>query len=145
VDTVEDGARAAILEEAISAAVFERAKKCKNFDGMEKLDFELLDLIKGLTSGIEVKGVHHTEWESAILDGYKHFRKLLENKGGIICVSTQEPKLSYRPLSSDKQLKKIQNFFSRRVVKKTVKNISRDVGKKKKTRARLARKKSKAS
>ena len=54
VDEAQDGARAAILEEAVSAIVFSRAKQLKFFSGMDHLDFDLLKTVNEFVQGYEV-------------------------------------------------------------------------------------------
>src|SRR5690606_39045194 len=54
VDEVEDGGRATVIEEAISAFVYDYARKHDYLDGVKKLDYELLKTIKSLTSDLEV-------------------------------------------------------------------------------------------
>lgn len=108
IDRVEDGARAAILEEAISAIVFERAKKdSKYFEGSKKVDFELLDIIKGMTVGLEVGSVHHKNWEKAIIEGFKVFRKLKESNGGIVQI--KKGNLIFKNIDTDISFKSIQD------------------------------------
>lgn len=84
VDEFQDAARAIILEEAISATVFSKAKELNFFDGLEHVDYDLLKMIKDFISGYEVDSVPLWQWEKAILIGFKLFRQLKENSGGKI-------------------------------------------------------------
>lgn len=84
VDEVEDGARAIVMEEAITAMTYCRAKELSFFDGLDHLDFDLLKAIKDLTIGLEVADVPYWQWEASILDGYRAFRALGEHRGGRI-------------------------------------------------------------
>ncbi len=111
-DVVEDGARAAILEEAISAVVFQRAKKDNFFDGKTELDYELLDLIKGMVPGLEVARKHHLEWEKAILKGFNIFRQLVADRGGIVVVSRADGRLDFKKISDDSEIEKIHARFA---------------------------------
>ncbi|MFN0008313.1 MAG: pyrophosphatase [Planctomycetota bacterium] len=96
-DEGEDGARAVILEEAISAIVFSRAKERNFFEGLEHLDYDLLKTIKEFVQGYEVERVPLWQWETAILDGYATFRRLLANRGGRAILDLRTRQLTYMP------------------------------------------------
>src|SRR5262249_51461526 len=70
VDEVEDGARAAVTEEAISAVVFGYAKDFSFFRGSDTVEFGLLRMIKQMTAPFEVRDQGLRKWEIAILEGY---------------------------------------------------------------------------
>lgn len=82
VDEVEDGARAAAIEEAVSAMTFEYAKRHNFFDGIETLDFELLDRIRSMTEHLEVRSRTAKDWEMAILEGFRIWRMVRSTNGG---------------------------------------------------------------
>jgi NTP pyrophosphatase (non-canonical NTP hydrolase) len=84
VDEVEDGGRAIVIEEAISAIVFDYAKGCSFFDGVNTMDYSLLSKIKSLTSHLEVKRRSTAEWERAILAGYDVWRQVQQKGKGTI-------------------------------------------------------------
>ena len=48
VDEAQDGARAIILDEAVSATVFSHAKHLNFFEGIDHVDYDLLKSIRGL-------------------------------------------------------------------------------------------------
>jgi len=95
IDEVEDGARASILEEAVTAFVYNHAKNYDLFKKVRVLDYDLLKTVKGLVSGLEVKVRTLTEWQKAILDGYKLFNKLVENNGGRIYINLYNREIKY--------------------------------------------------
>jgi NTP pyrophosphatase (non-canonical NTP hydrolase) len=95
IDEVEDGARASILEEAITAFVYNYAKNHDFFNGISVLDYELLKTVKSLVSGLEVKICTLTEWQKAIMDGYKVFNKLVENNGGKVNLDLTKREIKY--------------------------------------------------
>lgn len=101
VDEVEDGARATILEEAITAFVYSHAKNHDLYKNIEVLDYELLKTIKELVSGLEVKICTLTEWQKAILDGYRVFRSLVENNGGELKLNLTNREIKYIGKKSD--------------------------------------------
>lgn len=83
---VSQRSRSAVIDEAISALVFDYASTHNFFDGTSGVDYELLRTIKSLTKHLEVKTRTHKEWETAILLGYKIWRELKEKrKGRVVC------------------------------------------------------------
>ncbi len=95
VDEVQDGARARIIEEAISAAAFARAKHMNLFDGKDHVDFDLLKIIREFTLGFEVEALPYWQWEIAILEGFRVFRSLRDNRGGHVELDLAARKLHY--------------------------------------------------
>ncbi len=95
IDEGQDGARAGIIEEAISAIVFSRAKQLRFFEDLGHLDFDLLKTIQEFTAGFEVESVPLWQWEKAILDGYSVFRSLLAGPGGRVTLDLIGRRLVY--------------------------------------------------
>jgi NTP pyrophosphatase (non-canonical NTP hydrolase) len=95
-DEIEDGGRATVIEEAISALVFQYAEQHSNFDGVGRVDSELLSLIGRLVAGLEVAEASPGDWEQAILEGYKVFRLLNRNKGGEVTVNLATRSVSFK-------------------------------------------------
>lgn len=101
VDEGQDGARAAIVEEAVSALAFSRGKKLGFFDGKTHVDYDLLKTIKEFTEGYEVNAIPLWQWEVAILEGFRSFRQLRTNAGGRVILDLSGRKLTYvAPLRS---------------------------------------------
>lgn len=98
IDEIEDGGRAGVIEEGISAVVFQYAEKHNFLDGVGRIDSELLSMIKRLTAGLEVSAVSAGEWEDAILQGYKVFRLLSRHGGGTVSVDLNEHTLRFQKL-----------------------------------------------
>ena len=87
-DENEDGARAAIIEEAIATIAFNDAKRHNFYADQKPLEYGLLKTIAGLTRGYEVEVCKLWEWEDAILTGFKVFN-LLKGKapnGGLVAM-----------------------------------------------------------
>jgi NTP pyrophosphatase (non-canonical NTP hydrolase) len=82
VDRVEDGARAIIIEEGISAMVYQHAKDHKFYKDIKVIDFDILNTIKGMVRNFESKSVSSSQWETAIIEGYKVYRKLKKKGKG---------------------------------------------------------------
>ncbi|ADO73726.1 MazG nucleotide pyrophosphohydrolase domain-containing protein [Stigmatella aurantiaca] len=85
-DENQDGARAVIIEEAISAIVFSRAKQVRYFENLSQVDYDLLKSIQEFTKGYEVSQLPVWQWEEAILEGFRAFRQLRELKGGRVTI-----------------------------------------------------------
>lgn len=99
VDKVEDGARAAITEEAISLMIFNEAKRKNFFKGAKaSVNKHTLRTIKSMTSAFEVRDKTVEEWEQAILKAYEVFRLLVGNKGGLVSFDMLERTVEYQPL-----------------------------------------------
>ena len=103
IDVNEDGARAQIVEEAVSAHMFANAKEMKYYEGVDHLDYDLLKAVQELVNGYEVDSVPLYLWEEAILAGYRVFRELVSNQGGIVDLDFEKRQLSYRPATTRKE------------------------------------------
>ncbi|MCW9708850.1 nucleoside triphosphate pyrophosphohydrolase family protein [Fodinibius salsisoli] len=90
IDEVEDGARAAIIEEAIAAYIYPFAEETNFFKGIDTIDFEILKTIRRLSSPFEVSKRSLKEWEFAILESYKIYRYLRRNCGGKLSVDLKK-------------------------------------------------------
>jgi MazG C-terminal domain len=86
VDRSEDGARAAAIEEAVTALVFEMAKAYDYFGGAQRVDDAILRAVTTVTAGLEVAERTAADWESAILAGFSLWRDLRERGGGVVHV-----------------------------------------------------------
>jgi NTP pyrophosphatase (non-canonical NTP hydrolase) len=81
-DEVEDGGRARVFEEAIAALAFDRARETGFFEGVERLDYDLLATARRLVAHQEVGVRSAADWERAILEGFRIWRTLRTNNGG---------------------------------------------------------------
>ena len=96
VDVTQDGLRAAVLEEGVTTLIFSRAKNLGFFDGKNSVDYGLLKMVQELVSGYEVASIPLWQWEIAILEGFRIFRALKTNKGGLVTLDFENRKLDYR-------------------------------------------------
>ena len=96
-DENQDGARARIVEEAVSATVFNRAKNVGFFHEITHVDYDLLKAIEGLVWGFEVEAAPLWQWEKAMLKGYEVFRQLREHQGGEVSLDLEAHELHYSP------------------------------------------------
>ena len=97
-DENQDGARAVIIEEAISALVFSRAKHAHYFEGARQVDYDLLKSIAEFVRGYEVEVVPVWQWERAILEGFRVFHRLKSQHGGHVALSLTRRTLQYRAM-----------------------------------------------
>ncbi|HVR46910.1 MAG TPA: pyrophosphatase [Candidatus Binatia bacterium] len=95
-DENQDGARAVIIDEAISATVFSRAKHTRYFEDATQVDYDLLKIIAEFVRGYEVEAIPAWQWEHAILEGFRVFHQLRANHGGRVSVNLPQRSLVYR-------------------------------------------------
>jgi MazG-like nucleotide pyrophosphohydrolase family protein len=100
VDENEDGARAGILEEAVSAVVFSRAKNMRYFEIATELDYDLLKIIQEIVRGYEAAQIPLWQWERAILEGFRVFRLLRANQGGAVSWSLPERRFEWSAITT---------------------------------------------
>jgi NTP pyrophosphatase (non-canonical NTP hydrolase) len=95
IDEVQDGARAAIVEEAVSVFIFNRAEEHGWYRDPETVDMALIKMIKQLTLGLEVSTCTAKQWKRAIHQGYAAFERLSANHGGTIVADLDKQSLEY--------------------------------------------------
>lgn len=84
-DEVEDGGRAAVIDEAIVAMVFDYiGRNVANTEGLRRIDSETLRSVRALTRGFEVHERTEAEWEDAILKGLSVWRQVEAHGGGTV-------------------------------------------------------------
>jgi len=98
VNEIEDGGRAIVIDEAISALVFEHARNHKFYEGVTTLDEQLLQTIRLLTRHLEVRKATPKEWEKAILTGFDVWRNLREEKSGRVICNLHEKTMYFEKL-----------------------------------------------
>ena len=76
IDEVEDGGRAIVIEEGISAMVFSYAERRNYLEGAEGVSYSLLRTIKEMTAHLEVSRCTEGEWELAIVQGFNLWREV---------------------------------------------------------------------
>lgn len=95
VDEQEDGGRAIVIEEGIAALVFDYGTDHHQLDSVETIDYELIRTIQSMTRRLEVKAVSGAQWQRAIRSGWKLFRELKENRGGVARCDLDEKTIFY--------------------------------------------------
>jgi NTP pyrophosphatase (non-canonical NTP hydrolase) len=102
VDDAQDGGRAVVVEEGLSAWVFARAKELNYFEGQKNLSFDLLKTIQQFIAGYEVEACPLSLWEIAILRGYEVFRLVKSNLGCTVVCDRAARTVEYRALGETK-------------------------------------------
>jgi NTP pyrophosphatase (non-canonical NTP hydrolase) len=97
VDETEDGARAVLIEEGVATWIFNHASRLNYFETINTLDYSLLKAVQELVTGYEVELCPLWLWEEAILQGYKAFRFLKENRKGLVVADLLNRTISVQP------------------------------------------------
>lgn len=95
IDEAQDGGRAIVVEEGLTAWIFARAKELNFFERQDSLSFDLLKGVQQFVRGYEVEACPLKLWETAILRGYEVFRKVRDNNGGIVIGNRITRSISY--------------------------------------------------
>lgn len=98
IDEAEDGGRAIVVEEGLTAWIFSRAKQLNFFDGHTSVSFDLLKTVQQFVRGYEVETCPLRLWEKAILEGYNVFRQTQRNNGGIVVGDRKDRTIGYKPI-----------------------------------------------
>lgn len=97
-DEAQDGGRAIVVEEGLTAWLFSYSKGLDYFDGHDGISFDALKTIQKFVHGYEVEKCPLKLWEDAILQGYSVFRQVRKNNGGIVIGDRESRTISYRPI-----------------------------------------------
>ncbi|MFO1398097.1 MAG: nucleoside triphosphate pyrophosphohydrolase family protein [Burkholderiales bacterium] len=96
-DEAEDGGRAIVVEEGVTAWIFTQAKDLKFFEGHKRVSLGILKTVGEFVRGFEVERCPLKLWERAILQGYTVFRQIRASQGGWIIGDRATRTLSYQP------------------------------------------------
>lgn len=106
IDVVEDGGRAGVTEEAVSALVFAHAAQHSYFKGSTSIDYDLLKTIGMMCNPFEVRARSPREWESAILKSYEVWRQVRDNRGGVFIGDAARGTVAFEPLPRPREPKR---------------------------------------
>lgn len=95
VDEVEDGGRAIVIEEGVSALVFSYALRHNMLQDIHTLDYSLLRTIKEMTGHLEVSNRTVTDWQRTILSAYEVWRAVAEHDGGRIAFDADQLQFTF--------------------------------------------------
>lgn len=100
IDEVEDGGRAAVIEEGIAAVVFDYARKHQFLAGLVDVDEALLVTLRGMSAHLEVASQPASHWRQAVIDGFAVWRELVANGGGVVEANLDKREIRYVGLAS---------------------------------------------
>jgi hypothetical protein len=98
---IEDSGRAKVIEEAVAAIVFEYARQERFLEGVQHLDFSLLQTVRDVTSPFEVRIRTSHDWERAILRSFEMWRALRAHEGGTLHLDLLTRKVTFAAPSGD--------------------------------------------
>ena len=100
-DEAEDGGRAIVVEEGLTAWIFSCAKHLNFFEEHRNVSFDLLKTVKQFVLGYEVENCPLRLWEQAILEGYRVFRQVRKHNGGIVVGDRNARTIEYKPIDGE--------------------------------------------
>lgn len=100
VDDVEDGGRSQVIEEGIVHAAYVYADQHNFLEGVAAVDWTLLRHINQMTEKLEVKDRSGWEWNKALVEGFKIWRKLRQYNGGTVVGDLSANTLTFTPPKS---------------------------------------------
>jgi hypothetical protein len=95
VDRIQDGGRAAAIEEGVTAFVFSEADAHNYFSTSTHIPPSIVKMCRRMTEHLEVSNRTRTDWQHAILRGYAVFRSVVEHGGGVVTADLDERTLTY--------------------------------------------------
>ena len=101
VDEAQDGGRAIVIEEGLTAWIFSYAKHLNFFEGKTSVSFDLLKTVQQFVKGYEVEECPLKLWEQAILEGYEVFRQVRDNDGGIVIGNREARTIEYKSIDGE--------------------------------------------
>jgi len=110
-DDNQDGGRAIAIEEGISALVYSYAENHHHLEAATALDYSLLRTIRDLVAKYEVKPLSSSEWQQAILLGFKIWRQLNENKSGLIHIDLDNRNMEYERALMPQEIQELTDSY----------------------------------
>lgn len=95
IDEVEDGGRAAVIEEGIAAVAFDYARKHRFLADISDVDESLLATLRGMSAHLEVSSQPPSAWRHAVLQSFAVWRQLVANGGGRVEADLDEGEIRY--------------------------------------------------
>lgn len=102
VDEVQDGGRAAVIEEGVAAFVYDYARRHNFFERVDRVDTDVLRTIKSMVSGLEVSSRSSRDWERSILSGFRVWRQMRTYRGGFLACDLDAQTIRFERLRNRK-------------------------------------------
>lgn len=99
IDETQDGGRAVVVEEGLTAWLFSGAKQLNFFEGQTNISLDTLKIVQQFVQGYEVEKCPLKLWEDAILAGYAVFRQVRDNNGGTIICDRHQRSITFKSKS----------------------------------------------
>lgn len=94
-DRIEDGGRAAALEEGVTAYVFSEAEAHNWFETAAYVPPAIIKMTRKMTQHLEVASRTRNDWQHAILRGYSVFRDVRAHHGGVVTADLDKRTLTF--------------------------------------------------
>lgn len=94
-DEVEDGGRAAVIEEGIAALIFDYGRNHNFLAGAGGVDEALLKTVRGMCAHLEVYEQPEALWQSAIIQSFAAWRDIVAASGGSVEINRTSRTLNY--------------------------------------------------
>lgn len=101
IDEEQDGGRATVVEEGVTAWLFARAKALNFYEGKSRVSLSILKTVQEFVAGYEVDQCPLKLWESSILQGFAVFRQVRDAQGGWVIGDRVTRTLRYEPLENE--------------------------------------------
>jgi len=101
IDEAQDGGRAIVVEEGVTAWLFSRAKDLNFYDGKSRVSLGTLKTVQEFVTGYEVERCPLKLWERSILQGFAVFRQVRDAQGGWVIGDRATRTLRYEPLRNE--------------------------------------------
>ena len=95
IDEVEDGGRAAVIEEGIAAVAFDYARNHQFLAGVSDVDESLLSTLRGMGAHLEVAAQPPSQWRQAVIASFAVWRELVANGGGRVEADLDRRQIRY--------------------------------------------------
>lgn len=95
IDRIQDGGRAAAIEEGLTAYVFTMAGAHSYFANLQHVPPSIIKTCARMTAHLEVSTRSLADWHQAVLAGYRAFRQVVEHRGGTLTADLVGRTLTY--------------------------------------------------
>lgn len=104
VDRIQDGGRAAAIEEGLTANVFTMADAHSDFANLQHVPPSIIKTCAKMTAHLEVSARSLADWHQAVITGYDAFRNVVAHRGGTLTADLNRRTLTYDapPRGSDR-------------------------------------------
>lgn len=100
-DEAQDGGRAIVVEEGLTAWILSCVKDLNFFEGQASVSLDILKTVQQFVRGYEAERCPLKLWEDAILEGYKVFRLVRQYNGGFVIGDRNSRSIEFKPISGD--------------------------------------------